>query len=76
MCGIAGYFQTEGMPASHAILEKMLAGIAHRGPDGKGSWLTDGLALGHTRLAIIDLSDGGRQPMQTPCGRYTITYNG
>ena len=76
MCGIAGYFQTDGMPASHAILEKMLAEIAHRGPDGKGSWLTDGLALGHTRLAIIDLSDGGRQPMQTPCGRYTITYNG
>lgn len=76
MCGIAGYFQTDGMPASHAVLEKMLAAVAHRGPDGKGSWLVDGVALGHTRLAIIDLSDGGRQPMQTPCGRYTITYNG
>lgn len=76
MCGIAGYIHTDGTPASHAVVKQMLKAIAHRGPDGSGVWIQDDLGFGHARLAIIDLSDGGRQPMQTACGRYTITYNG
>ena len=76
MCGIAGYINTNGTSASHSILKRMLKQIAHRGPDGEGIWLTENLALGHRRLAIIDLTDGGSQPMQTLCKRYTITYNG
>ena len=78
MCGIAGIFNFDGQPASPKILKKMTDSIAHRGPDGVGHWYEDksGIGLGHRRLAIIDLSPAGRQPMQTLDGRYTITYNG
>ena len=78
MCGIAGIFNFDGQPASPIILKKMTDSIAHRGPDGVGHWYEDnsGIGLGHRRLAIIDLSPAGRQPMQTLDGRYTITYNG
>ena len=78
MCGIAGIFNLDRQPASPVILEKMTASIAHRGPDGSGHWYEDesGIGLGHRRLAIIDLSKAGQQPMQTSDGRYTITYNG
>jgi asparagine synthase (glutamine-hydrolysing) len=48
----------------------------HRGPDGEGIYTSAGVALGHRRLKIIDLSDAGRQPMTTPEGRYTLVYNG
>ena len=54
----------------------MAAAIAHRGPDGKGVHADGSLALGHRRLAILDLSDAGRQPMATPDGRFVIVYNG
>ncbi|RAK42166.1 UNVERIFIED_ORG: asparagine synthase (glutamine-hydrolysing) [Chitinophaga ginsengisegetis] len=56
----------------------MTDAIAHRGPDGAGSWINEDqhLALGHRRLSIIDLSDSGHQPMHYAEGRYTITYNG
>jgi asparagine synthase (glutamine-hydrolysing) len=50
--------------------------LGHRGPDSSGLWYDNGVALGHTRLAIIDLSDGGRQPMTTDDGRYTVAFNG
>ncbi|MDK9720615.1 MAG: asparagine synthase (glutamine-hydrolyzing) [Rhodospirillales bacterium] len=73
MCGIAGL-----TGATPVLLDEMIERLAHRGPDGRGTW-TDpetGLGLGHTRLAIIDLSPAGAQPMQSPCGRYVITFNG
>ena len=78
MCGIAGIFNLDRQPASPLILKKMTNSIAHRGPDGSGHWYEDesGVGLGHRRLAIIDLSEAGKQPMQTSDGRYTITYNG
>jgi asparagine synthase (glutamine-hydrolysing) len=48
----------------------------HRGPDGGGVWSSDGVALGHRRLKIIDLSDAAAQPMRSSCGRYTMVFNG
>lgn len=76
MCGIAGYISLEGRPGSAAVVRRMTDAIAHRGPDGEGAFVEGSLALGHRRLAIIDLSDGGQQPMRTPDQRFTITYNG
>jgi len=54
----------------------MLEVLEHRGPDGSGTWLHDGVALGHRRLAIIDVSDAGAQPMHCANERYTVTFNG
>lgn len=76
MCGIAGLYDLHGRPAATAVVQRMTDAIAHRGPDGEGVWVEGACALGHRRLAIIDLSDAGRQPMSTPDGRYVITYNG
>ncbi len=73
MCGIAGSTR-----ADVAVLAAMAARLAHRGPDGHGVWRDEaaGAGLAHTRLAIIDLSDGGRQPMVSPCGRWAVAFNG
>ena len=76
MCGIAGVFNLNGEPVSPVILRKMTDAIAHRGPDGEGFYTDSFLGLGHRRLAIIDLSPGGHQPMITPDGQYAIIYNG
>jgi asparagine synthase (glutamine-hydrolysing) len=73
MCGIAGMV---GPGASPTMVASMTAAQRHRGPDGDGFWSAPGVALGHRRLKIIDLSEAGRQPMSTPDGRYTIVYNG
>jgi asparagine synthase (glutamine-hydrolysing) len=77
MCGIVGYW-SQKTPAAKPLVEKMASIIAHRGPDGWGSWIDSRreLALAHRRLAIIDLSEAGHQPMISPCGRYVLTYNG
>ena len=66
----------DGEPASSAIARRMTDAIAHRGPDGDGLWVEGPVALGHRRLAIIDLSPAGAQPMQSRDGRYVISYNG
>ncbi|OAN55040.1 asparagine synthase (glutamine-hydrolyzing) [Magnetospirillum moscoviense] len=71
MCGIAG--STTPDPS---VLEAMAARLAHRGPDGRGVWIAEGIGLVHTRLAVIDLSPGGAQPMASPCGRWTFAFNG
>jgi asparagine synthase (glutamine-hydrolysing) len=76
MCGIAGSFDLAGTPASATIVRRMSEAIAHRGPDGDGVWTEGPVGLGHRRLAIIDLSEAGRQPMATADGRYVISYNG
>lgn len=76
MCGIAGVLHFNGEPASHTILKRMTDAIVHRGPDGEGHFVEGPLGLGHRRLAIIDLSPGGHQPMATPDGRFVISYNG
>lgn len=76
MCGIAGIVNLDGAPVSPPVLTKMTDAIAHRGPDGEGHWIDGAVGLGHRRLAIIDLSPLGRQPMLSENGRYVLTYNG
>ena len=76
MCGIAGIFSARRIDAD--LLGRMADVIAHRGPDDQGSW-TDpeaGVGLAHRRLAIVDLSPHGHQPMHSADGRYVISYNG
>jgi asparagine synthase (glutamine-hydrolysing) len=76
MCGIAGIFNVNGEPVSPVILRKMTDAISHRGPDGEGFYIDSFLGLGHRRLAIIDLSPAGHQPMMTSDGQYIVSYNG
>ena len=81
MCGITGFI-TAGSPFSSVEMERVLATmtdtIIHRGPDDGGSWsdAEAGVWLGHRRLAIVDLSPAGHQPMQSASGRYMIAFNG
>jgi asparagine synthase (glutamine-hydrolysing) len=76
MCGISGILHFDGAPASPQLIRAMIAQIAHRGPDGEDHVVEGPLAFGHRRLAIIDLSDAARQPMETHDGRFLLTYNG
>jgi asparagine synthase (glutamine-hydrolysing) len=76
MCGITGIFNLDGAPVSPVILRKMTDAVAHRGPDGEGYFTNGNVGLGHRRLAIIDLSPAGHQPMLTRDGRYVLSYNG
>lgn len=76
MCGIAGVLNIDGAPVSSTVLKKMTDAIAHRGPDGEGQWVNGAIGLGHRRLAILDLSPAGHQPMMSVNKRYILTYNG
>jgi asparagine synthase (glutamine-hydrolysing) len=80
MCGITGFLEqrTRAPAAREAIVRAMTTALAHRGPDDAGLWADNeaGIALGHRRLAIIDVSPLGHQPMATADGRYVVTYNG
>ena len=74
MCGIAGVVHLNGSPPSPIVLKAMTDAIAHRGPDGEGQWIEGNVGLGHRRLAIIDLSPAGHQPMITADNRYVLSY--
>lgn len=76
MCGVAGIFNLNGEPASPVALRRMTDSIAHRGPDGEGFYTDRFVALGHRRLAIIDLSAAGHQPMISQDGQVVLAYNG
>jgi asparagine synthase (glutamine-hydrolysing) len=76
MCGIAGIVTSDGTPPNEGVIRRMADAVAHRGPDGDGIWIRPGVGLGHRRLAIIDLSPAGSQPMSTQDGLFTIVYNG
>jgi len=76
MCGIAGFLNLDGSPASPVLLRSMTDAIRHRGPDGEGHFIDGNFAVGHRRLAILDLSPTGHQPMVTSDGRYILSYNG
>lgn len=76
MCGIAGILNLAGAPVSPVALRNMTDSIAHRGPDGEGHWVEGHVGLGHRRLAIIDLSPAGHQPMISADGQVVLSYNG
>ena len=75
MCGICGFINLSGEPASAEILHRMNAKIAHRGPDDSGEFFDGVVALGHRRLSIIDLTHG-HQPMASADSRFRMVYNG
>lgn len=76
MCGIAGFLNKSGVPASQETIRSMTEAVRHRGPDGYGYYTSGNLALGHRRLAIIDLSEAANQPMHWQGGGLTIIFNG
>lgn len=76
MCGITGILRSDGEIPSRRTLEEMTDIISHRGPDGSGYYIDGPVGLGHRRLAILDLTDAGHQPMLSNDGRYSISYNG
>lgn len=77
MCGIAGLWRLHP-PVEEEELRRLCAALVHRGPDGEGIWLhpSGKLGLAHRRLAIVDLSEAGAQPMESPSGRSRIVFNG
>lgn len=78
MCGITGYLAASSGFACENMLTPMMKAIAHRGPDSSGQWCDPdaGIALGHLRLAIVDLSPAGAQPMISASGRWVLCFNG
>src|SRR6476469_5260667 len=76
MCGIAGLLASDAVTEQSVI--RMIGPLIHRGPDGSGCWVDSeaGIGLGHRRLAIVDLTAAGHQPMHSADGRYVLTYNG
>jgi asparagine synthase (glutamine-hydrolysing) len=76
MCGIAGLVELGGRPADGDVVRRMTEAIAHRGPDGSGTHVDGPAGLGNRRLAILDLSHAGDQPMLNDAGDVALTYNG
>ncbi len=87
MCGICGFVSLKSVQNGERILQQMVEALCHRGPDGWGVWVGDEgkrrngdtekyAYIGHTRLAIIDLSESGRQPMPNEDGSVWVSYNG
>ncbi len=81
MCGISGFIDLSLQTSSdklQAIADSMADTLRHRGPDDRGTWVDEraGIALGHRRLSIVDLSTAGHQPMHSACRRYVMVFNG
>ena len=76
MCGIAGIFDLKSRPVDEWRVKSMVESMAHRGPNGQGTYFEDAVALGHRRLSIFDLTKAGNQPMVSPDKNYVITFNG
>ena len=76
MCGFIGAFGDGKELLDSAALRRALDRMRRRGPDDEGTWLGEGVVLGHRRLAILDLDPRAAQPMQSSCGRYVIVFNG
>ncbi len=81
MCGITGFLDADRASAADALraqVSEMTDALRHRGLDDRGTWVDPqaGIALGHRRLSILDLSPEGAQPMTSRCGRYVLVYNG
>jgi asparagine synthase (glutamine-hydrolysing) len=77
MCGVVGFITSKNL-VTPALVTDMASALAHRGPDDSGCWLDPaaGIALGHRRLSIVDLSPAGHQPMESRSGRYVLAFNG
>ncbi len=73
MCGFTGWWDPH--PQSQVVLEALTNALAHRGPDAAGYYMQGPVALGHRRLAVLDLA-ASKQPMASPDGRYVLAYNG
>lgn len=81
MCGFTGFFANEfdfSLGSLETVVSRMALAINHRGPDDAGAWVDSevGVALGHRRLSVIDLSPAGHQPMHSVCGRFVFVFNG
>lgn len=76
MCGICGVVRLDKQPVKAGTIIDMITTIAHRGPDGEGVWVDGAIGLGHRRLAIVDLTPAGHQPMCNDSGELVIVYNG
>lgn len=78
MCGIAGVLNATGTLALEPVVRAMADTLVRRGPDDSGIWVDPeaGIALGHRRLSVLDLSAAGHQPMTSSCGRYVTVFNG
>lgn len=76
MCGITGVFNLDGKSFNMSTLVKMAKAIEHRGPDGEGYFLEDNIAFAHKRLAILDTSEKGNQPMFSKKGNWVVVFNG
>jgi len=76
VCGIAGIFNLNGRPSSEPVVRSMVRQIAHRGPDGEGTYVHNNVALGHRRLSILDISEKGSQPMSSKNGEWVVVFNG
>ncbi len=76
MCGIAGIFNLNGKAVAKNDLQQMAVAMRHRGPDGEGFFMEDAFGLAHRRLAILDISSKGDQPMASANGQWVIVFNG
>ncbi|MDD5680952.1 MAG: asparagine synthetase B, partial [Candidatus Omnitrophica bacterium] len=76
MCGIAGIYRPGQESIERGLIKKMTDAIAHRGPDGEGHFIDRDIALGHRRLAVLDLTPAGNQPMLTADRQLVVSYNG
>jgi asparagine synthase (glutamine-hydrolysing) len=80
MCGLTGFLSAQSVQAQDlgALAARMALAIQHRGPDDADVWVdaVAGIAIGHRRLSILDLSPAGHQPMLSACGRYVVAFNG
>ncbi len=76
MCGIAGIFELGGQAVSDKLVKQMTRALAHRGPDGEDVYVHENIALGHRRLAILDISPRGCQPMSSKNGKWIVVFNG
>ncbi len=78
MCGIVGFIQRGNREANRVLVHSMAEAVAHRGPDGEGIWLDEstGVSIGHRRLAILDLTERGAQPVVSQSGRCVLAMNG
>lgn len=76
MCGITGIFNFNRQPIAHQTIKSMTNALAHRGPDGEGIYIEENIGLGHRRLAILDITAKGAQPMASHNGEWVIIFNG